>query len=223
MRAVGVDYGLDAPFAALWGAKLSDGLVVVYRELYKPGLTPAEQAALIRASEAPGERTLGRRVPVHLDPSTWARSPHHVDRSPGSQTATNRDPNRPPEGSIASAYRDELGTAVVPAKNDRMASVALVADKLRVRRDGLPRLLIYSTCTDLIRTLPALPRDPKHPEDVDTKAEDHAYDALRYLLMALEGVGSAEEQVQVKTAQALQHEAILRSETARLGSGASWT
>jgi hypothetical protein len=39
-RAVGVDYGLDAPFAALWGAKLADGLVVVYRELYKAGLTP---------------------------------------------------------------------------------------------------------------------------------------------------------------------------------------
>jgi len=26
--------------------------------------------------------------------------------------------------------------------------------------------------------------DPNRPEDVDTKASDHAYDALRYLIMS---------------------------------------
>ena len=222
-RGVGVDYGLDAPFAALWGAKLADGLVYVYRELYKPGLTPAEQAALIRESEAEGERTIGRRVPVALDPSTWARNPHHVASAPASQTAANRDENRPPEGSIAAAYRDELGAAVVPARNDRLASVALIADKLRVRPDGLPRLLVSSTCVNLIRTLPALPRDPKRPEDVDTKAEDHAYDALRYLVMLLEGTTEYRGGTNVQTAQAQQAAAELRATTASLGTGSSWT
>lgn len=187
IRAVGVDYGLDAPYAALWGARLSDGLIVVYREDYRPGLTPDQQARAIRDLEAPGERDDGRPVPVALDPSTWARNPHveTPPKGPGTTVVANVD-DGPPPGSIAAAYRNILGPAVVKAHNDRLAGVALIADKLRVRADGLPRLLIYSTCRNLIRTLPALPRDPKRPEDVETSAEDHAYDALRYLVNELE-------------------------------------
>lgn len=178
-RGLGVDYGLDAPFAALWGAKLSDGLVVVYRELYEAGLTPTEQAQAILDAERPGERTALRPMPTWLDPSTWARQP-------GQPTAKG-SAGSPPPGSIAHDY----ARAKVPplrANNDRLRGAALVADKLRVRRDDRPRLLIYSTCTELIRTLPQLPRDKRNPEDVDTKAEDHAYDALRYLLAGLEGM-----------------------------------
>jgi hypothetical protein len=44
-------------------------------------------------------------------------------------------------------------------------------------------LYLFSTCQHLIRTLPALQHDQKHPEDVDTEGEDHAGDALRYLCM----------------------------------------
>lgn len=189
-RAMGVDYGLDAPFTALWGAQLADGLVVVYRELYTPGLTPAEQAAAIAAAELTGERDQRRPIPIALDPSTWARDPNTKlpPKPPGSIRVAAED-DGPPPGSIASKYRDRFGSAVVKARNDRLAGVALVSDKLRVRGDGLPRLLIYSSCRNLIRTLPSLPRDTRRPEDVDTKAEDHAYDALRYLLMELEGGG----------------------------------
>ena len=43
---------------------------------------------------------------------------------------------------------------------------------------------IFTTCTNLIRTLPLLPVDNNNPEDVDTDAEDHAYDALRYGVMS---------------------------------------
>lgn len=188
IRAVGVDYGLDAPYAALWGARLADGLIVVYREDYRPGLTPTEQATAIRSLEAPGERLPQRPLPVALDPSTWARNPHvKADPKPAGTIRVGDDgKDDPPPGSIADAYRQVLGSSVVKAYNDRLSGVAMVADKLRVRPDGLPRLLIYSTCRNLIRTLPALPRDPKRPEDVDTSAEDHAYDALRYLIAELE-------------------------------------
>ena len=43
---------------------------------------------------------------------------------------------------------------------------------------------VFSTCTELIRTLPALQHDQTKAEDVDTDGEDHAPDALRYLCMA---------------------------------------
>ena len=34
-----------------------------------------------------------------------------------------------------------------------------------------------------MRTMPALPRSSKNPEDLDTTAEDHAADELRYAMM----------------------------------------
>ena len=36
----------------------------------------------------------------------------------------------------------------------------------------------------MISQLPAIPLDKKNPEDVDTKSEDHLYDALRYGIMS---------------------------------------
>ena len=46
--------------------------------------------------------------------------------------------------------------------------------------------MIYfaSTCTDTIRTLPALQHDQAKPEDVDTESEDHAPDEIRYACMS---------------------------------------
>ena len=177
-RAKGVDYGLDAPFACLWGAAFADNLVVVYRELYRPGLTPQEQAALVKEAEAPdvvGGRGTG---PLFIDPSTYARDP-------GSPRAV-AEGDAPPRGSIAWHYR-AAGLAVRRANNNRLAGVAAVSEALRIRRDARPRLLIYSTCVNLIRTLPTLTRSPTNPEDVDTRGEDHAYDALRYLLLGMLG------------------------------------
>ena len=42
----------------------------------------------------------------------------------------------------------------------------------------------FNTCINIIRELQSIPIDPNKPEDVDTKASDHAYDALRYLIMS---------------------------------------
>ena len=47
-----------------------------------------------------------------------------------------------------------------------------------------PRMVVFNTCKNLIAQLPALPLDKNNPEDVDTKSEDHLYDALRYGLMS---------------------------------------
>ena len=47
----------------------------------------------------------------------------------------------------------------------------------------LPRIRIFNTCTNTIRQLAAIPLSKTNSEDVDTKAEDHAYDALRYMVM----------------------------------------
>ena len=51
-------------------------------------------------------------------------------------------------------------------------------------KDNQPGIRIFKTCRNLVRTLGMLPTDDKNPEDVDTHAEDHAYDALRYGCMS---------------------------------------
>jgi hypothetical protein len=43
-----------------------------------------------------------------------------------------------------------------------------------------PGLFISERCADTLRTLPVLPRDQKDPDDVDTEAEDHIGDEIRY-------------------------------------------
>jgi hypothetical protein len=50
--------------------------------------------------------------------------------------------------------------------------------------DGTPRerpgLFVFDNCHQFIRTVPGLPRDEKDPDDVDTTAEDHVGDEVRY-------------------------------------------
>ncbi|MGL3805858.1 terminase large subunit domain-containing protein [Paeniglutamicibacter sp. R2-26] len=180
-RAVGVDYGSTSPFAALWGAKLADDLIVVYRELYRKNLTPLQQAELIRDSELPDERRPERPIPIALDSACWAKDPTQLVFGTLAKDI-------PPPGSIASYYRDVFGAQVVKSKKDRIGGWALIDHHLAVRGDKLPRLLVHDTCVNLIRTLPAMPRAKRNPEDIDTNhPEDHLPDALRYLIQELTG------------------------------------
>ena len=46
-----------------------------------------------------------------------------------------------------------------------------------------PGLFVFNTCKDgFVRTVPTIPRSSKDPDDVDTDAEDHVTDEVRYML-----------------------------------------
>lgn len=69
-------------------------------------------------------------------------------------------------------------------------------DQVRARLIGdgeRPMIYFFSTCRDTIRTLPALQHDQNKPEDVDTDAEDHAPDEIRYACMSRPYVKRIEE------------------------------
>ena len=70
------------------------------------------------------------------------------------------------------------------ADKNRIQGKIQVHEKLKINEKGRPRMIIFKSCPNLIRELQGIPIDPNKPEDVDTKASDHAYDALRYLIMA---------------------------------------
>lgn len=69
------------------------------------------------------------------------------------------------------------------ADNKRKAGAELLRQRL-TGTDGVPLLYFLDCCEDTIRTLPILQHDDKDPEDVDTEAEDHAYDETRYAVMS---------------------------------------
>lgn len=49
---------------------------------------------------------------------------------------------------------------------------------------GRPMIYFFETCRDTIRTIPVLQHDPVRLEDLDTHAEDHAADDVRYACMS---------------------------------------
>jgi len=154
-----IDWGYAAPFCCLWIAKEPDtGRQYVYREAYYTNLTDSQQVQLIKDMTPPGENI----VFTYADPSMWGRQV-----------------NENIVFTTADTYRT-MGVMLTKADNDRLSGKRKVSQVLGNLPDGRPGLMIFRNCTNLIRTLPTLPLDKVHPEDVDTKAEDHAYDALRY-------------------------------------------
>lgn len=86
--------------------------------------------------------------------------------------------------SFAQIY-DRAGVSLIPSNNSRVAGWAIIHDMLMGGK-----LKVQRSCTNLIRMFPMLNHSKQRPEDIDTKQEDHAHDALRYLLLTLRGFAS---------------------------------
>jgi hypothetical protein len=157
-RYRGIDWGKSAPFVCLWGAVNPDnGRWIVYREVALADLEDREQARTITDMTPASERI----ITTYADPSIWGEKQKGVT-------------------STAVIYAQN-GVPVTQANNHRLDGKRRVDRLLAPLADGEPGLLIFETCPYLARTLPALVYDRVQIEDINTKGEDHAYDALRYL------------------------------------------
>lgn len=72
-----------------------------------------------------------------------------------------------------------------PASKERIGGWEEIHNWLSLAPDGKPYMMLTETCQNLIRTLPELIHDENKVEDVDQSGEDHAPDALRYMLKAV--------------------------------------
>lgn len=157
----GIDEGYSAPWCCLWGARdPNTRRIYIIREAYAKQLTVRQQAERIK--EMTGEdEYVGM---TYADPAMWA--PKNLD------------------GQISSSADEYMrnGVPLTKGDNKRVAGKQKVDNLLANMPDGMPGMLIFETCTHLIEQLENLPVDPNRPEDVDTDAEDHAYDACKYLL-----------------------------------------
>jgi hypothetical protein len=124
--------------------------------------------------------------------------------------------NKQPNGlSVAEVYQNvlaDVGVAPRQANNDRLSGWQRVRDYLAPQADGFPGLVFFETMTNALRTIPALPRDRRDPEDADSDAEDHCADELRYVLM---GIGAPTQAIDtVNTFQHRQGAYLIRSPVA---------
>ena len=158
------DYGYGSNSGVLWFAVMPHTeQLIIYREMYTHKVTAVDLADMILEAEA-GEKM---RYGV-LDSSLWH--------------------NRGDTGPSLAEQMIMRGCRWRPAdrsKGSRVAGKNEVHRRLQVDEfTNEPRMLIFNSCRNLIAQLPTLPLDKNNPEDVDTKSEDHLYDALRYGLMS---------------------------------------
>ena len=160
-RVKGIDYGYASESCCLWGTiDVNDGTLIIYRELYRKGLTGEELGTIIGDMELVDPFS----VPGVLDTAAWAK------------TGTT--------GPTVGEALVRAGHKLRRADKNRIQGKIQIHEFLKVRENGRPKLQIFNTCPNLIRELQSIPLSKTNPEDVDTHASDHAYDALRYMIMS---------------------------------------
>jgi phage terminase large subunit-like protein len=167
LLVAGMDHGFSNATAWLWAGVNEDGRVVVFDEYYKSGeiiRTHAEEVHRINKQH-------GRYPDYYVgDPSI-----RNIDPITGT--------------SVLIEYTD-YGIPIVLGNNDQKAGINRVARYL-TGVNGTPQLLITRNCTNLIREIARLrwahwankkSRDDKNKKEEQHKKDDHAADALRYLI-----------------------------------------
>jgi hypothetical protein len=151
-----IDYGLDM-LACYWVAVDSLRNVYVYKELCESDLPISTAAEKINDFTNTDEDIYCTLAP----PDLWNRSQE--------------------TGKSKALLFSEAGLSLVKSNNDREAGWLAIKELLKKDANGESRLHIFSNCTQLIKHLPALQRDPKKPTDTLNEPHEitHAPDALR--------------------------------------------
>ena len=155
------DWGYSSPACCLWFAIDYDNNIWIYRELYVTKNTADQFARKVLELEHGEYINYGV-----LDSSTWAK-----------------------RGDVGPSIAETMIRYGCRWRPSDRSPKSRINGKLEVHKrlkiiDKEPGIRVFKTCKNLIRTLGSLPTDDKNPEDVDTNAEDHAYDALRYGCMS---------------------------------------
>jgi len=160
-RVKGIDYGYASESCCLWGIMdLNDNTLIIYRELYRKGLTGEELGSIITDMETEDPFS----VNGVLDTAAWA--------------------NTGTTGPTVGESLVKAGHKLRRADKNRIQGKIQIHEYLKIRENGRPKLQVFNTCPNLIRELQSIPLSKTNPEDVDTHASDHAYDALRYMIMS---------------------------------------
>lgn len=162
MKFCSIDWGYNDPCAVYWHAVGPDRHVYTYRELYIRQTKASDVAReMVRLS-------IGEDIQYTVaSPDMWQKRGNDYEKGE----------------SIAETFLDE-GVYVERADNSRVLGWNRMREYMSNAADGKPYWQIFKTCTNLIRTLPALIYDDRRVEDVADGIEDHAPESCRYALMS---------------------------------------
>lgn len=170
-RYLAIDFGLKHPFVCLWAALDPDGRLIIYKQIYMTNRLVEDHAKTIRQVSQWGS--------ANGDPLPRAII---CDHQAGERATLER----------------HLGLMTMLAQKNVEAGIQLVSSRFKVAADGKPRILIFrDSLVEVDRDLAAR----KHPtclqdepesyvwaknaaglKDEPVKENDHALDALRYLV-----------------------------------------
>lgn len=167
-RFCSMDWGYNDPCCVLWHCVDTEGRIYTYRELYVRHNRADEVAKrIIELSE-------GESISYTVaSPDMWQK--RGILAAQGGFEGE----------SIADVFQN-AGVPLTPADNSRVAGWQKVRAYLADAPDGKPLWQVFSTCMNLIKTLPALTYDSHNVEDA-FGIDDHAPEALRYGLMSRPG------------------------------------
>ncbi len=149
----GMDFGLRNPFVALWGYEDHDGVMWITECYYKRELTIPEHS-----------EKLPKNIKWWCDPA-------------GAQEILQL---RHADHDVRPCVHMPVRGAGGEIKNPKMAGISTVRNRMRTGRLKIVR----PKCRELVRELGLYMRDPDKPETEEpTKENDHAPDALRYLIV----------------------------------------
>jgi len=158
------DYGTKAPFVCLFAAVDRNGDMIIFDEIVETGLSASKQAQMVNEYTWKKYKLKPTDFDDDIaDPAYWTK---HSEK----------------EGALyspADFYGDE-SIFLSRGNNDRKAKAKIVYEGLEVPDEGNAKIRFTENCSYCCETIPNLPAAELNPEDVDTKSEDHAFDALAY-------------------------------------------
>lgn len=189
---VGMDAGYTNPTVFLWAAVDADGRIFVFDEHYESQKLPSEHA-----------------VDIHAKNKSFGKEP---DYYVGDPSIRNIDPIT---GTSLQLEYMEVGIPIILGNNDQRAGISRVQNALKGDSRG-PRLFITRNCVNLLYELPRLRQSvwahrrlwkTRNKKEEQHKHNDHASDALRYLVASRPQMDSGLDVPQVITPESLGIEA----------------
>ena len=155
-----IDFGTRNPWCTLWiyhdhhGVHGADDSIYVYREYYRTERTTVENGKEMQ------RRSVGDPRPTFTVADSASR-----------------------DGRLVLARELGIPTKPSPKELGLSSMINLVKDRLMIHSDGLPRLFIFSECTNLISEFKKYKWSKNPSDDKPNKGTpDHALDALRYCI-----------------------------------------
>lgn len=170
------DWGYGAPFSVGWWWVDADGRLYRFAEWYgwngKPNQGLRMTDPLVAQGILDREKRLGvdgRRIVRLAGPDCFSRKPDFRGGGQGPSTAEEFA---------------RIGVHLAAGDPSRALKIRQFHERLRLRGDEPPMLLVYDCCEQFIRTIPLLTADARNVEDIDDAGEDHIYDEACHVMMA---------------------------------------